>query len=161
MSNLILAVHDNLGLTPEVVGYLASIKESEYSYKDYNLRHPGGIFNLATHYVFSDMLELVVELEEHQNNYDKDRKIFLSRKFRNLINDFFKFRESLDEVILACCKKDIPPSENEFIYRYLDKKGYKAGKEIFSKTENDIAHFRKMYNKLKHTSNFIKNDQFL
>jgi hypothetical protein len=160
MSNLILNIQDNLGFTPEVVGYLASIKEFEYFYREYHLRHPGGIFNLGIYYVVRDMLELIEELNEHQNNYDDDRKILLAKKFRDLINDFFKFRDSLDEVVLACCKKDAPPSENEFIYRWLDKSGYRAGKDIFKQTEQDIAYFRKIYNKLKHTSNSIKTVNF-
>lgn len=40
MKELNLEIKENLGVMPEVIGYLASIKEFEYYYKNYNLRHP-------------------------------------------------------------------------------------------------------------------------
>ncbi|MDD2778388.1 MAG: hypothetical protein PHI16_05835, partial [Methanocellales archaeon] len=80
------------------------------------------IFNLATNYVVNDFIELLKELEEHQNNYDKDRKIKLEKKFRDLINDFFKFYESCFEVIQGCCKQHIPPKKREVLWKWLEKK---------------------------------------
>lgn len=156
MENLSFNTRENLGLIPEVVGYLASVKEFEYSYKYYRLRHPGGIYNLATNYVFNDFIELLKELEEHQQDYKTDRPINLEKKFRNLINDFFKFYESCFEIIQGCCKQHTLPNDNEFLWKWLEKNKYKAGKELHNKTKDSLEYFRKIYNKLKHTSNALQ-----
>jgi hypothetical protein len=93
MSDLVLDLKGNLGLCPEVIGYLASIKEYEYYYTYYKLRHPGGIFNIALSYVIDDYLELLKELEEYQNNFENfykdNKKMTLGIKLKNLINDIF------------------------------------------------------------------------
>ncbi|MBU4284277.1 MAG: hypothetical protein KJ968_04150 [Nanoarchaeota archaeon] len=156
MEDLVINLKEKCGLIPEVLGYLASIKEFEYSYKYYHLRHPGGIFNLATNYVLNDFIGLLKDLEENQQNYDKDRKIELEEKFQNLINDFFKFCESCFEIIQGCCKQHSPPNDNEFLWKWLEKNKYEAGKEIYNKTEDDLEYFRKIYNKLKHSSNALQ-----
>jgi len=155
MSDLIMEKKENLGFVPEVVGYLASIKEFEYSYKDYNLRHPGAIFNLATKYVVEDFLELLKDLEENQKNYSRG-KSDLGKKFRNLINDFFKFRDSCYEILVGCCKKHEPPFEKQFLWRWLEINKYKSQKEFFDKTKEEVEFFERIYNKLKHTSNTIQ-----
>lgn len=160
MEDLTITIRRNLGYVPEVVGYLASIKDFEYSYKYYCLRHPGGIFNVSTNYVLNCFLELLKELEEHQNNYDKDRKLELEKKYRQLINDFFKFYDSCFEIIQACCKQHQPPSEKEPRWNWLEKNKYRAGKDFFNKLNSDLECYRKIYNKLKHSSNAIQSIKF-
>jgi hypothetical protein len=122
------------------------------------LRHPGGIFNIALDYVINDFLELLVELEEYQDKYGEynDYKdMTLGIKLKNLINDLFKFRDSLYEVIQACCKKHNPPSEKEFIRQWLKKNKYYAGEELHGKIKPDLEYFDQINNKLKHTSSTI------
>ncbi len=155
MSDLIIEKKKNLGFVPEVVGYLASINEFEYSYKYYNLRHPGAVFNVATRHVVEDFIELLKELEENQKNYNRGRSD-LGKKFRNLINDFFKFRDSCYETIVGCCQIHKPPYEKQFLWRWLEINKYKSGKEFFDKTKDEVDFFEKIYNKLKHTSNTIQ-----
>ena len=151
MEELTIKIRDNLEYAPEIIGYLASIKEFEYSYKYYCLRHPGGIFNLSTHYVLTYFLDLLKELEEHQSNFDENKEIELTEKFRQLINDFFKFYDSCFEIIVACCKQHQPPSEKEFLWKWLEKNNYTAGKDFFNKLNTDLEYYRKIYNKLKHS----------
>ncbi len=161
MSELIIAKRPNLGFIPEVVGYLASIKEPDYIYTDYKVRHPRAVFNYSKYYVVMDFIDLLKELEENQNNFNKENQ--LDRKFRNLISDFFKFYDSCYEVMLGCCKQHTPPSENLFIWRWLEDKKeeyhkgqkYRVGKEFDKKTRKEINYFRMINNKLKHTSNTI------
>jgi len=160
MSDLIIEKRKNLGFVPEVVGYLASIKEFEYSYKEYNLRHPCAIFNLSSHYVIQDFIDILTELEENQNNYIR-RKSNLGIKFRNLINNFFKFRDSCYEILVSCSKKHSPPFERQFLWRWLEANKYESGKEFFNKTKDEVGFFEKIYNKLKHTSNVIQPVDFL
>lgn len=160
MENLPFNTRENINLIPEVVGYLASIKEFEYSYKYYRLRHPGGIYNLATNYVINDFIELLKELEGHQQDYKTDRPINLEKIFRNLINDFFKFYESCFEIIQGCCKQHTLPNDNEFLWKWLEKNKYKAGKEFHNKTKDSLESFRKIYNKLKHTSDTLQSINF-
>jgi hypothetical protein len=155
MEELTIIIRENLGYTPEVIGYLASIKEFEYSYKHYCLRHPCGIFNLSINYVLNDFLELLKELGEHQSNFDKNKEIRLSKKFSQLINDFFKFYDSCFEIIQACCKQH-PPFKKEFLWKWLQRFNYETGKNFFNKLNSDLEHYRKIYNKLKHSINAIQ-----
>jgi len=149
-------LNGTFGITPEIAGYLASIKEFEYSYKYYNLRHPGGIYNLTTNYILNDFIDLLNELKEHQADYKKDRAIKLEKKFRDLINNFFKFYDSCFELMQGCCNQHTPPQEKEFLYKWLERNNYDVGKEFHDKTKNEIDYFRKIYNKLKHSSNAIQ-----
>jgi len=116
MSNSVIEKRENLGFVPEVIGYLANIKEFEYSYRYYNLRHPGAVFNLATKYVVEDFIELLKELEENQTNY-KRGKSSLGKKFQILLNDFFKFRDSCYEIIVGSCQRHEPPFEGQFLWK--------------------------------------------
>jgi hypothetical protein len=159
MKDLVLQKRENLGFTPEVAGYLASIKESEYSYKYLNVRHPAGVFEVASSHVVKDFIELLKELEEHQTNYENDRPIGLEKKFRELINDFFKFYDSCYEIMVGCCKNHTPPTE-EFYSKWLDKNGYSIGKDFHNGTWNDQENLRKIYNKLKHTSSLLRSVNF-
>lgn len=156
MSDLVLQKKENLGFTPEVVGYLASIKESEYSYKYYNIRHPLGIYNSTTSYVLKDFIDLLKELEGHQTNYDENREVKLGEKFQNLIMAFIKFHESCYEVIQGCCEKHTPPTRGQHIYEWLHQNGYNAGDNLFNKIGGELEYFRIIYNKLKHTPNAIR-----
>jgi len=155
MNDLIFEKKEKLEFIPEVIGYLANIKEFEYSYKDYNLRHPGGVYNVATHYVVNDFIELLKELEEHQANYDENRKIKLEEKFRLLVLDLIKFYDSCAEIIIGCCKKH-DPAPTVFLWKWLDKNGYDAGKAMFKGTKDELKIFRDINNILKHSSNKIK-----
>lgn len=159
MKDLVIKKSENLGFIPEVVGYLASIKESEYSYKCLNVRHPAGIFDGASSQVVRDFIELLKELEEHQINYEKNRPIGLEKKFRELINDFFKFYDSCYEIMVGCCKNHTPPTE-EFYSKWLDKNGYAIGKDFHKETWNDQENLRRIYNKLKHTSSLLRSVNF-
>lgn len=156
MDELVINLRETLGYTPEVIGYLAGIKNSEYSYRHYCLRHPGGIFNLSTSYVLDAFLDLLAELENYQSDCTEGKKTGIAKKFRQLINDFFKFYESCFEVIQACCKIHPFPSEKEPLWQWLEKNGYEAGKIFFKKLDPDLSHYRKIYNNLKHTSNSIQ-----
>jgi hypothetical protein len=155
MSELIMAKKENLGFVPEVVGYLASIKEPDYIYTDYKVRHPGAVYNLVTHYLVNDFIELLKELETNQIAFDETKKSGVERKFQILIGDFFKFHDSCYEVIVGCCKRHTPPSEKDFYRDWLKKNGYKTGTEFGNKTVKTLEEldlFRKINNKLKHTS---------
>jgi hypothetical protein len=154
MGELAIVKNENLGFVPEIVGYLASIKEFEYSYKYYNLRHPGGIFNLATSCVVNDFLELLTELEDHQNNYDKDKVNNLAEKFRILVLDFIRLYDSCAEIIIGCSKQHASPPKH--YWDWLKKNGYSSGVEIFKRTKEDLDVFRKINNKLKHTSYLVQ-----
>lgn len=155
MENRRIKLATNLGLIPDVLEYLASIKEFEYSYKKYKLRHPGGIFNLATTCVIEDFIELLDELKVHQKNFEKESKKELEEKFRKLINEFFKFYESCFEIIQGCCKEHEPPIENEVLWKWLKKNGYNGGQYLYNNMKKDLEYFRKLNNKLKHTSNIL------
>jgi hypothetical protein len=155
MDKLIVVKSNNLGFVPEVVGYLASINEFEYSYKYYNFRHPGGVFNLATSYIVKDFIELLKELEHHQKNYKKDALCDLGRKFWILVHDFIKFYDSCAEIIIGCSKQHTP-RPTVFLWRWLKENGYDAADEIFKNTKDELDIFRKINNKLKHTSNTIQ-----
>lgn len=154
----------NLGLIPEVVGYLSSITASDYIFTDYKVRHPAGVFNLATYYVVMDFIDLLKELEENQLEYNNENQ--LDRKFRILIGDFFKFYDSCYEIMLGCCKQHAPPSENEFIWRWLENERrhpgqiYRVGTIFHGKTNRELKYFREIHNKLKHTSNTIHEEYF-
>lgn len=164
MPQLTIKKERNLGLIPEVVGYLSSTSAPDYIYTDYKVRHPAGVFGLATYYVIMDFIDLLKELEENQLNYN-DINI-LDRKFRSLLNNFFKFYDSCYEIMLGCCKQHIPPSENEFIWRWLENERrhpdqiYRVGTEFHNGTKNELKYFRELYNKLKHTSNTIHEEYF-
>ena len=164
MPQLIMEMRRNLGLIPDVFGYLSSISAPDYIYTDYKVRHPAGVFNLATYYVVINFIDLLKELEENQRNYNETNKLDI--KFRNLINDFFKFYDSCYEIMLGCCKQHTPPSENEFIWRWLEKERahpgqiYDVGTNFHRSTKDEIKYFRDLYNKLKHTSNTIHEEYF-
>jgi hypothetical protein len=164
MPQLTIEKRGELGLIPEIVGYLSSIAVPDYIYTDYKVRHPAGVFNLATYYVVMDFIELLKELEENQRNYNNTNK--LDSKFRNLINNFFKFYDSCYEIMLGCCKQHAPPSENEFIYRWLENENrhpgqiYSVGTKFYINTKDKLKYFRELYNKLKHTSNNIHEEYF-
>lgn len=161
MSDLIFEKKEKLDLIPEVIGYLASIKEFEYSYKDYNLRHPGGVYNLGTHYVINDFIELLKELEEHQTNFDESRNSELEKKFQLLVHDLMKFYDSCAEIIMGCCKKheDVP---KKHFWDWLKKHGYKASSEkIYLDTKDELDLFRDINNRLKHTSNRFRQLYFI
>ena len=163
MGDLVLDVRGNLGLKPEVIGYLASIKEDDCNYIYYNIRHPMGTFNIALGFVINDLIELLIELEEIQEkygNYDNYKKMELNIKLKNLLIDLFKFRDSLYHVLLGCCKKHNPPSKNEPIHEWLKKNKYLAGKELHSEINNYLKYFNIINNKLKHTSSTIENIYF-
>jgi hypothetical protein len=159
MKDLVLVKRENLGLAPEVVGYLASIKESDCAYRDLNVRHPGGVFELASSQVVKDFLELLNELDEHQMSYEKDRPVTLEKKFRDLIMDFFKFHESCYEVIVGCCKKHAPPKD-DYLSKWLNNNYYTAGRNFHDDTINDQEYLKKIYNKLKHTSSLLRSVNF-
>ena len=164
MPHLTIEKRRNLGLIPEVIGYLSKITVPDYIYTDYKVRHPAGVFNLATYYVVIDFIDLLKELEENQRNYNNDNE--LDRKFRNLIGDFFKFYDSCYEIMLGCCKQHAPPSENEFIWRWLEEEkrhlgqNYRVGSNFHRNTKNKLKYFRELHNKLKHTSNTIHEEYF-
>lgn len=158
MSDLIIEKKDNLGFVPEVAGFLASINEFEYSYKYYNFRHPGAIFNAATRCVVEDFIELLEELEDNQLNYNKDdynKFSNLGKKFRILVHDFIKFYDSCAEIIIGCSKKHMPLPK-VFLWKWLEKNNYKAADEIYKKTKGELEIFRRINNKLKHSSNMIQ-----
>jgi len=164
MVDLIIDKRDNLGFIPEIIGYLASIKEFEYSYKYYNLRHPGAIFNVATNYVVRDFIGLLDELEEyrtHYKKYDYHRDHYdiygygLEAKFRILIYDLIKFYDSCAEIIIGCCKQH-SPRPTIFLWKWLETNGYKkSSKYMFKNTKNELSSFRNINNKLKHSSSKI------
>ncbi len=164
MPQLTIEKRRTLGLIPEVVGYISNIAVPDYIYTDYKVRHPAGVFNLATYYVVTDFIDLLKELEENQHNYNNINK--LDRKFRNLIEDFFKFYDSCYEIMLGCCKQHTPPSENEFIWRWLENErrhpgqNYRVGTDFHRNTMRELKYFREIYNKLKHTSNTIHEEYF-
>jgi hypothetical protein len=155
MDKLIIKKDKNIGFVPDIIGYLASIKEYEYSYKYYNYRHPGGIFNIATSYVVTDFIELLKELENHQKNYSEDNSCDLGRKFWILVHDLAKFYDSCAEIIIGCSKQH-KPLPKVFLWKWLKTNGYAAGDEIFKKTKDEFEIVRKINNKLKHTSNSIR-----
>lgn len=156
MSDLVLQKRENLGYTPEVVGYLANIKELEYSYNYYNIRHPLGIFNSTSSYVLADFIELLKELEGHQTNYDENNEVRLGEKFKNLIENFIKFHESCYEAIQGCCKRHTYPTKGQHIYEWLKQNGYNTGDHLYNKIGGELEYFRILNNKLKHTSNAIR-----
>jgi hypothetical protein len=163
MGDLILDLKPNLGLTPEVIGYLASIKEHEYFYIDYNLRHPGGIFNIAFGDIINDFLDILVELEEYQSKYSEyndNREINLGRKLRTLLIDLIRFRDSLYEVLQACCKHHTPPRKKDFIRTWLNMNKYSSGEELSDIIKSDLDYFNRINNKLKHTSSTVENIYF-
>lgn len=114
MNELSVPIKSNTGIIPEVISYLANIKEFEYSYKYYNLRHPGAIFNLTSTYLIRDFLILLDELSYYQNNFDSSKEIKLQKMYKQLIDGFFKFYDSFFEIIQACSKQHTPPTEKEF-----------------------------------------------
>ncbi len=153
MKNLEMEITDNLGYIPDVLGYLASIREFEYSYKYYNLRHPGAIFNVSTNHLLDNFINLLTELETVQNTFNKDVKPHLNKLFKELLNDFFKYYDSSYEIIQSCCKPHSIPKDNEEKWRWLEKNKYTAGTKLHLQVKDDLEYFRKIYNKLKHTSN--------
>ena len=153
MEELSVELNDKLCFKPPVISYLASINEGELSYNYYRLRHPGGIFNIQFSNVIDDFLDLLNHLNELQNNQDLDRVERLDTKFTSLLSSFFKYYESCYEIIFACCKEHNPPTNKEFIYNWLKKNNYSAGKFFYENVTDDISYFREMFNKLKHTSN--------
>jgi len=158
MDDLIIEKKKNLGFVPEVVGYFASIEEFGYSYKYYNFRHPGAVFVIATRCVVEDFIELLQELEDGQNNYNKDdtKKFYaLAKKFRILIHDFIKFYDSCAEIVIGCSKQH-KNKPKVFLWRWLMDNKYGAADEMKEKTKDEIEVFRKINNKLKHTSNVIQ-----
>ena len=164
MSELVITKKKHLGFIPEVVGYVSSLNPQDYIYTDYKVRHPGAVFNIATYYVIMDFIDLLKELEDNQSKYNHENQ--LDRKFRSLISDFFKFYDSCYEIMLGCCKQHTPPNENRFIWRWLEEEKehvgqkYKVGKEFNKKTKDRINYFRNINNKLKHTSNTIREEYY-
>lgn len=161
MKDLVIHKRVNLGLTPEIVGYLANIKESDCSYKDLNVRHPSGVFNSASHPVVEDFIGLLKELESHQLNYSELVKPTpLEKIFRDSINDFFKFHDSCYEVIVGCCKNHDPPHD-DFLSKWLNVNNYTAGENFHNQLwNNDLDYLNKIHNKLKHTSSQIRSINF-
>lgn len=88
MAELKIEKKTNLGFIPEIIGYLANIEDHDYIYTDYKIRHPGAVFNIVTHYLVEDFIDLLKELEVCQAAYDENREINLERKLRILILDF-------------------------------------------------------------------------
>jgi len=135
---------------------VTGISESNLSYKYYNRKHPLGIFNSTSTSVLMDFIDLLIELEDHQTNYDKNKEIKLGDKFQVLIKDFIRFHESCYEVIQGCCKIHTPPQKKQPIYTWLHQNGYKGGDDLFSKISGDLKYFLDINNKLKHTSQDIR-----
>lgn len=156
MKPLDIKLKKDLNFHPPLIGYLASIGENEFSYRYYNLRHPGGIFSLQLNNVVDDFLELLSSLKQLQNKEIKAVGSGINKEFSRLIINFFKYYESCYEIILACCKEHKHPNEREFLHGWLKKFGYEAGKQFYSKVKEDTKYFRELYNKLKHTSNDLR-----
>jgi len=160
MENSKYLLRDNFGYVPEVIGFLASIKEFEYSYKFYCVRHPGGIFNLQIIIVVEDLIEILEKLSKCQTDYDSNSIPNIDELFTRLIYNFFKFIDSCYEIILGCCKEHTPRSKNEPLHEWLKKNEYGAGILFYENTKEDLAYFRELYNKLKHTSNSLQSVTF-
>lgn len=156
MNELSVPIKSNTGIIPEVISYLANIKEFEYSYKYYNLRHPGAIFNLTSTYLIRDFLILLDELSYYQNNFDSSKEIKLQKMYKQLIDGFFKFYDSFFEIIQACSKQHTPPTEKEFAWQWLVNNKYNAGKYLFNETKMEIEELKFIYDELKHSSNYLQ-----
>lgn len=165
MDELRIEKKPNLGFIPEIIGYLANIEDHDYIYTEYKIRHPGAVFNIVTHYLVEDFIDLLKELEVCQAAYDEKREINLERKLRILILDFLKYQDSCYEIIMGCCKQHEPPKKGAFYKDWLNSRNHKyfAAENLNThmKALDELDQIRKINNRLKHTSFVLRPSIFL
>jgi hypothetical protein len=149
---VIITLRPKLGLVPPAVSLLASIPEKSY-YTHYGLRHPGGIFNVQFSKVARDVLDVARKVSNFSGRSDLDA---LVRAYTALLFSFVNFLESPYEILLGLCPPVTPPRPKEFVHRWLNSHGYKAGEKYFVSVEDDVKFFREFLNKLRHTSNTVR-----
>src|SRR5258708_14452381 len=164
MKSLKIELNAKLGLVPPVLSLLAG--EIPDTYKWYKLRHPGGIFNVQFLNVSQDILQVLEDLkhlrmadpaEASKQGSSQDEAISrLLRSYSALLFSFTNYLESAYEILVAFCPKHSPPSDNEFLWRWLKNKGYPAGQNFHKDVIDDVHFFKTMFNKLKHTSNTLR-----
>ena len=109
MNELKIGLKETLGFAPKVLGHLASIDDTNSSYKYYRLRHPGGIFNLSANYVLRDFIKLTTKVIELEKDYETHKQGDITENLESLIRNIFKFYDSCFEIIQGCCKEHAPP----------------------------------------------------
>jgi hypothetical protein len=152
MSALKIQLEPSLGLYPPVIGYLANVGEYQYGYREFGLRHPGGIFNSQFSRVTSDLLDLVkhveqIKLPDPTKSVDNRE---LDRKFTGTLFSFANYYESVYEIILGCCPYKGNKPEKE-IWKWLKENGYSGG-ITYRSNLSEASFFLSLFNELKHSS---------
>lgn len=148
-----------LGFAPRVTSILSSIDGAALSHNHYSLRHPADSFHavfseVARH--FLDLLQSVGPVERTPQSSPPLNEESI-RLYKELLASALRYEDSAYEVILAICDKRQPPDrENGFLYKWLDKQGFKAGRLYYSIVKQDMYLFRLVNNALKHSSNCLR-----
>jgi hypothetical protein len=152
-------------LVPPVYYRLSAVKEGQFSYGYYGLRHPGAVF--SNH--FSDVLAAFNSLAGAVNNLQasggpcSDEEIERVRsRTHDLIFRLINYFECGYEIFLCFCGQHEKPRPEQPLHKWLDAKGYRGDIEsYFSQTRPELERYRKFLNALKHSSNRIMIFQFL
>lgn len=143
---------DDFGFGPAIMDYFSAIPEKAFSYEHFNLRHPGGIYNLVVNRLYVD----IAVLADKVTNYD-ERSVDIYPYFRIVLYDLFKLYDTCFEIMLCFAEPHADkPSPKEFIDKWLSKKGYSFVNDFKNVVDAEMTFLKNLYNKLKHTSNEIR-----
>ena len=137
------ALSGKIGFAPVVTSILDSVDSVTSSHDYYTLRHPADIF----HNVFSEtiqkflaLLRLVLPLEQGSvaEPHANDESLGL---YKDLLASFSRYSDCAYEVLLALTdKRPFVANDRKFLWKWLGKQGFTAGKVYHSLTKTD-AHF--------------------
>lgn len=135
---------------PLVMAYLKDVKENSFSYNNYELRHPGAIYNLTT----TRLIESIIELITKTKTNTEKREIYSTHRL--MLYNLFKFYDACYEIMMCFTNTHCPPTDSEYLWKWLLVNGYPETKDFFNNLKSDIDYLRILYNKLKHTSNELR-----
>jgi hypothetical protein len=151
---------EEFNLIPCIYGILSSVKEFEYSYKHYEIRHPAAIFSIR----FLDILNYYKLLCDHVQQMQtpgllpttvgKDKAQLLMQQF---LFEFFNYFECGYEIFLCFCNQLTLPDFDQPLHKWFHAHGYDSEVSSYFQNLNPLlVKYRKFWNGLKHSSNRIR-----
>jgi hypothetical protein len=148
-----------LGFAPQIAVILNAIPGAACFHIHYKLRHPSDIFysiSQDTGENFLRLLDAIIPVEDANAEFPQVHSE-LTRLYKELLASFARYVDCAYEILVTICEpRLLIDSDRKFLWKWLSKRGFKAGKLYFSLTRQDTVFFRDLQNQLKHSSDSLK-----
>ncbi len=153
-----------ISLIPSVYYRLSTVKEGEFSYRYYEVRHPGAIFSIHLQETLESFnaLSLAINNIQATGSQCTDEEVEnLKALTLNLLFNLNNYFESGYEIFLCFCNQHAKPPKDKPLYQWFNTNGYQSEiSPYFSAIDSVLGIYRRFFNALKYSSNRIMLFQF-